>query len=85
MEFKTIDNLMAYRFYVAINNPVVQRDQLFGWPGYYLGCIRLYRYWTDYRKKRGLEILREETSALDSWPEYEKWFKIGEAAACEDD
>lgn len=81
MEFEMLDNLMAYRFYLAVNNPVVQRDQLFKWPGYYLGCFRLYRKWTDYRHARGLEVLREETSALDSWEDYGKWLQIAEGAS----
>ena len=80
VELNLLDNLMAYRFYLAVNNPVLQREELMQFPGYYLGIIRLYRKWTDYRKSRGLEILREDTSALDSWDGYESWLRKAERA-----
>lgn len=76
MDLTVIDDLMAYRFYLAVNNPVVQKDQLFVWPGYYLGCFKLYQRWTEYRHERGLEILRESTSALDAWRQYPSWLEL---------
>lgn len=76
MEFGVIDDLMAYRFYLAVNNPVVQREELFVWPEYYLGCYELYRAWTDYRKELGLEVLHEDRSPLDAWSLYPQWLSI---------
>ena len=84
MELKVIDNLMAYRFFLAVNNPVVQRDQLFKWPGYYLGCFRLYREWAYYRKNKDLEILRGDSSPLDGWEDFEKWLSIAEEVGREE-
>ena len=80
VDLQLIDNLMAYRFYLAVNNPVLQREELLKFPGYYLGIFRLYRKWTEYRKPRGLEILRESTSALDSWDHYDEWLQKAERA-----
>lgn len=68
-----IDDLMAYRFYLAVNNPVVQREELYVWPDYYLGCYKLYKKWTGYRKTHGYEILHEGRSPFDAWPLFDIW------------
>ena len=56
-----IDNLMAYRFFLAVNNPALQEDQLFRYPEYYLGCFKLYAEWKAYRAAEGLDILQSDT------------------------
>lgn len=44
-----IDNLMAYRFFLAMDNVEVQNDQLIPYAEYYRGCYRLYKMWKEYR------------------------------------
>lgn len=56
-----IDDLMAYRFFLAVNNPLLQEDQLFRYPEYYLGCFQLYQLWKEYRLNKGKDILQSET------------------------
>lgn len=62
----TVDDLFAYRFFLAMNNPVLQKNELFVYPDYYRGCFKLYRKWKEYREKKGLPILCVK-NALDEW------------------
>lgn len=61
---------MAYRFFLAMNNPELQEDQLFRYPDYFRGCFKLYERWKEYRIKNGYPILQAQT-ALDKWPFYD--------------
>ena len=70
-----IDDLMAYRFYLAVNNPEVQEKELKRFAGDYRGCFKLYKIWTAYRKEKGYEIHQEET-ALDKWEDFEKYAAV---------
>lgn len=49
-----IDNLMAYRFFLAVDNVEVQDEELLPFAEYYRGCFKLYRVWKKYRKDQGL-------------------------------
>lgn len=69
LRLETIDDLFAYRFFLAVNNPELQKDQLFRYPEYFRGCFRLYERWKEYRKKHCLPITLEEYS-LDKWDHY---------------
>lgn len=57
-----IDDLFAYRFFLAVNNKNVQTDQLLRYAPYYQGCYKLYEFWSDYRKKNCKPIILEATS-----------------------
>ena len=72
LQLEHIDDLFAYRFFLAINTEEVQKDQLFAYPEYYRGCFKLYERWKRYRKEHGREILLEENS-LDKWEHFEKY------------
>ncbi len=61
LKLEHIDDLMAYRFFLAANSPAMQEDQLFQYPEYYLGCFRLYRRWKEYRLSEGKDILQGDT------------------------
>ena len=64
-----IDNLMSYRFFLAVNNKEVQDKELKKFANEYRGCYKLYKEWVDYRDRSNLEILGEET-ALDKWNQF---------------
>ena len=64
-----IDNLMSYRFYLAVNNPEVQTKELKRFATEYRGCFKLYKVWTEYRNSKGYEIILNETS-LDKWEDF---------------
>ena len=72
LRLEYIDDLMAYRFFIAVNNPELQRDQLFRYPDYYRGCFKLYSIWKQYRQAYQLPIPLNEYS-LDKWIDYEKY------------
>ncbi len=48
MKLDHIDDLMAFRFFLAVNNPELQKAQLAVFPQFYRGCFKLYRKWTEY-------------------------------------
>lgn len=79
LEIKYIDNLFAYRFFIAMNNPEVQNLELVSYAVYYRGCYQLYEDWVQFREKsdkynNGPEIPLVETS-LDKSREYEKYLE----------
>lgn len=46
MHLGIVDNLFAYRFFLAINNPIVQKVELVPFRPYYEGCYTLAKTWT---------------------------------------
>lgn len=56
---KDIDDTFGYRYFIAMNNPIVQKYELLSEADYYCGCIRLYKKWYDYRRARGKAIPME--------------------------
>lgn len=66
LSLDVIDNLLAYRFFIAVNNPVLQKNQLFPYADYYKGCFMLYKKWKQYRLNKGEAIPLIEYS-LDKW------------------
>lgn len=47
LRIKTISDLMAYRFFIAVNNPVVQELELNEYREYYKGIEQLYDRWSN--------------------------------------
>lgn len=37
---------MAYRYFIAVNNPIVQKYELIPYKDYYQGCFKLYEKWS---------------------------------------
>ncbi len=72
LTIENIDDLFAYRFFLAMNNEEIQNTQLLTYPDYYRGCFKLYALWKSYRKEKNLPIIQSETS-LDKWIEFEKY------------
>ena len=81
LNLEHIDNLMAYRFFLAVNNVELQEKELIPFAEYYRGCYRLYNVWSEYRKNEGLHnpcddcndksIMRELSEVKD----YEMYLK----------
>lgn len=69
-----IDDLFMYRFFLVVNNPIIQKEELCPEALYYKGCFKLYKKWSAYRKKNGLPILLEESS-LDKTEEFNMYAK----------
>ena len=56
LHLDVIDNLFAYRFFIAVNNPIVQQNEIFPYAEYYRGLFDLSKRWTEekivkYKKK----------------------------------
>jgi len=45
IQIRTIDDLMSYRYFIAVNNPAVQELELNEYPEYYKGCFDIYDDW----------------------------------------
>jgi len=61
-----IDDLMSYRYFIAVNNPIVQKLELLEYPDYYKGCIGIYDNWVDELQKQGIKppMYHEEENNL---------------------
>ena len=55
MHLGVIDDLFAYRFFIAVNNPIVQKYELLPYADYYRGCFKLSEMWTDAWEKQGIK------------------------------
>ncbi len=62
LNLDVIDDLFSYRFFLAMNNPWVQREELLPDMEYYRGCIMLYKIWHEYKVDRKKPILLENHS-----------------------
>lgn len=45
LHLDAIDDLMSYRYFIAVNNPIVQKLELLEYPDYYKGCFGIYDAW----------------------------------------
>lgn len=72
LKLEHIDDFMAYRFFLAMNNKELQEDQLFRYADYYRGCFKLYALWKTYRTMQNHQTPLSEY-ALDLWDEFEKY------------
>jgi len=62
LNFELIDNLFSYRYFIAMNNPVVQEIELIEDAEFYRGCYVLHKRWSKFKKKNEREIIMEDTS-----------------------
>lgn len=54
LRIRTIDDLMSYRYFIAMNNPVVQKLELLEYPDFYKGCFDIYDAWVKELKDQGI-------------------------------
>ena len=54
LHIETIDDLMSYRYFIAMNNPVVQKLELLEYPEFYKGCFEIYEAWVDVLERQGV-------------------------------
>ena len=66
MHLGVIDDLFAYRFFIAVNNPVVQKNELLPYAAYYQGCFRLAGQWTQEYRKTGRPVPLGQFSLCDT-------------------
>ena len=54
LHINTIDDLMSYRYFIAMNNPVVQKLELIEYHDYYKGCFDIYDTWVEELKSQNI-------------------------------
>lgn len=61
IKISAIDDLFAYKFFIAVNNPQVQAMELVPYASAYKGIYKAHKDWKKYRLRQGQEIYNEET------------------------
>lgn len=59
LSIEKIDDVLSYRFFLIVNNKQIQNYEIIPCRTYYRGIYNLYRTWSNYKKKNGLEIIFE--------------------------
>lgn len=54
LRIETIDDLMSYRYFIAMNNPVVQELELLEYLDFYKGCFDIYDTWVKELDDQGI-------------------------------
>ena len=74
IKISAIDDLFSYKFFVAINNPEIQKMELIPYKTAYRGIFKAHKIWKKYRVKHGLEIYNEKTdlSTVEGYEELSK-------------
>lgn len=79
IELEEIDDLYGYRYFIAVNNPVIQEMELFPYRDYYNGCFSVYERWRRFRsnKKTLSETMPlEKYDLIKRWKKYKRKNKI---------
>ncbi len=61
IKLSAIDDLFAYKFFVAVNHPQIQAMELVPYKTAYKGIYKTHKKWKKYRDKHGLEIYNGDT------------------------
>ncbi|MBE6682578.1 MAG: hypothetical protein E7595_00345 [Ruminococcaceae bacterium] len=51
-----ISDLMSYRYFIALNNPIVQELEIIAYADFYRGCLCIYEKWVKVLQTQGVEI-----------------------------
>lgn len=52
VKIKEVDDLFGYRFFIAVNNPVLQQNELLPYKQFYKGIYKAYIRWVRYYRRR---------------------------------
>ena len=79
LTLEIIDNLFAYRFFLAVHSQFVQESKIIPQPENFVNIFRLERKWLDYRKKIG-KVAKEgsvyATNCLETLVDRETYLKL---------
>lgn len=56
LRLEAMNDLMAYRYFIAVNNPIVQKLELCEYSDYYKGCYSIYDNWVELMKEKNVTI-----------------------------
>ncbi len=62
IDLYTIDNILSYRFFILVNNPIVQQKELIPNARFYRGTFFLYEKWYKFEYSRKLEMPLDNTA-----------------------
>lgn len=65
MHLGIVDDLFVYRFFLAINNPIVQKEELLSFAPYYQGCYKLAATWSKKLRKQKKAIPLDQFALCD--------------------
>lgn len=65
LHLDVIDDLMAYRYFIAVNNPIIQKEELLPYKDYYKGCIGIYKKWALELEKQNIEIPLSDNALIN--------------------
>ncbi len=70
LHLDVIDDLMAYRYFIAVNNPVVQKLELLEYANFFQGCFNVYQRWKNVLKKQESEIPMIENDLIVAYQKF---------------
>ncbi len=72
LHLEEVDDLFGYRYFIAMNNPVLQEMELFRERPYYRGCFKVYDDWVKHREKdsHGYVMPMAHYDLLKGWERY---------------
>ena len=70
LHLDVIDDLMAYRYFIAVNNPVVQKLELLEYANFFQGCFNVYQRWKKVLEKQESEIPMIENDLIVAYQKF---------------
>ena len=70
LHLDVIDDLMAYRYFIAVNNPVVHKLELLEYANFYQGCFNVYKRWKKVLEKQKSEIPMIENDLVVAYQKF---------------
>ncbi|MBR3929076.1 MAG: hypothetical protein IKJ65_08760 [Clostridia bacterium] len=65
MHLGIVDDLFMYRFFIAVNNPIVQETELRKYAPYYQGCFNLAKKWSKRLREQNRKIPLDQFALCD--------------------
>ncbi|MBQ9538552.1 MAG: GNAT family N-acetyltransferase [Treponema sp.] len=78
IRIQDVDDLFSYRFFLAVNNPVVQEHELLPFSEFYRGTYRLCKRWRKNHLKKHIPIPMEEFCL--TYERLAQWEEMNETA-----
>ena len=75
MRIENIDSVMGYRFFIAVNNPVVQKLELVPFADYYRGIYSIYEKWQQFHKDKKQDN-KKEIYGFHTIPMFRDYFAL---------
>lgn len=67
LHLEIINDLMAYRYFIAVNNQDIQNLELIEYSDFYKGCYNIYNDWKNELIKQEIEIPMEDNELVKNY------------------